>query len=154
MSPYPMDPVDATGPMRVVLTAAPARLADRLSRGALRRRLAACVNAVPIRSEYWWRGGLERADEVLLLFKTVPKRVGALFRYLASEHPYDVPEIIELDVPRVHPPYLRYLAGAIDPRAPPLPLGGGSLRRVTRSGSPRARGARGPARTRGRRHRP
>lgn len=149
MSPYPMDPVDATGPMRLVLVAAPrGAVSADLARGALRARLAACVSTVPIDSEYWWKGRLERADEALLVFKTVPKRVGGLFRYLATHHPYEVPEILELDVPRIHPPYLRYLAATIDREAPPLPLGGGAPgRSPTRRGSRRGRGARSPGRT-------
>ena len=65
-------------------------------------------------------------DEVLVVFKTVPKRVGALFESPRRTHPYDVPEMIELDVPRVDPPYLRYLAETLDADSPPPPLGGGA----------------------------
>jgi periplasmic divalent cation tolerance protein len=152
-----MDPVDATGPMRLVLCAFPddAR-ADALVEEVLRLRLAACMSAVSIRSRYWWKGAVEAADERLLVFKTVPKRVGALFKFLEERHPYDVPEIIELDVPRVNDPYLAYLAQTIDADAPPLPLGGGRApgRSPTRSGSRRGRGAPRPARTRAPRRRP
>jgi hypothetical protein len=59
-------------------------------------------------------------------------------------HPYDVPEVAELDVPRVGGAYLRYLAVTLDPASPPPPLGGGATRR----GARRARGARSPRRTR------
>ncbi len=149
MSPYPMDPVDATGPMRLVVVAAPPTVARRLVDGAIARRLAACANTMPIRSTYWWQGKVEDAEETLVLFKTVPKRVGALFAFLATEHPYEVPEILELDVPRVHPPYLRYLAETIDQAAPPLPLGGGRVPSPTRRGSRRGRGVSAPGRTRG-----
>jgi len=145
-----MDPVDATGPMRFVLTAAPpGEVSRRLARGALDRRLAACVSVVPVGSTYHWRGKVEEASESILLFKTVPKRVGALFAFLEREHPYEVPEIVELDVPRVAPSYLRYLAETLDPTSPPPPLGGGRGPAATRSGSRRGRGARAPARTRG-----
>jgi periplasmic divalent cation tolerance protein len=145
-----MDPVDATGPMRLVLCAFPADgTGARIARTALERKLAACAQELPIHSQYWWKGTVEAADETLVVFKTVPKRVGALFRFLASAHPYDVPEIVEIDVPRVHEPYLSYLAGTIDPDAPPLPLGGGRRgARATRSGSRRARAVRRPGRTR------
>jgi periplasmic divalent cation tolerance protein len=151
MSPYPMDPVDATGPMRLVLVAAPrGPVSAQLARGALRARLAACVSTVPIDSEYWWKGRLEKAEESLLVFKTVPKRVGGLFRYLATHHPYEVPEILEMDVPRIHAPYLRYLAETIDRESPPLPLGGGAPgRAATRPGSRRGRGVRALGRTPG-----
>lgn len=147
-----MDPVDATGPMRLVLTAFPAGDAvEGAVRDVLDRRLAACATIVPARSRYWWNGSVESADEQLVIFKTVPKRVGALFQRLGELHPYEVPEIIELDVPRVATPYLEYLARTIDADAPPLPLGGGSAARSPRRpGSPRGRGARPPGRTRAR----
>ncbi|MCI4344431.1 MAG: divalent-cation tolerance protein CutA [Thermoplasmata archaeon] len=149
MSPYPMDRAAAVGPMRLVLTTFPDRAtAVRLGHGALKRRLAACVQFLEIESAYHWKGRIELSPECLTVFKTAPKRVGALFRYLAEAHPYDVPEIIELDVPRVHAPYLRYLASTVDREAPPPPLGGGRAR-LTRRGSRRAPGARRPGRTPG-----
>ncbi len=146
-----MDPVDATGPMRLVLCAFPNDgSADAVIEEVLRSRLAACVNAVPIGSRYWWKGAIESAAETLLVFKTVPKRVGALFRLLEERHPYEVPEMVEIDVPRVNDAYLSYLAETIDADAPPLPLGGGRAAPsvVTRRGSRRGRGAPRPGRTR------
>ena len=124
MSPYPMDPSDATGPMRLVLCAFPSdAVAARTSRAAIGGRLAACAQRWPIQSTYWWEGKVEEAGEVLVVFKTAPKRVGALFQLLATHHPYKVPEILEVDVPRVHEGYLRYLSETIDSHAPPPPLG-------------------------------
>jgi periplasmic divalent cation tolerance protein len=145
MSPYPLDPVEARGPMRLVLTNYPSRDAARTAvDGALAGRLAACANLVPIDSRYWWKGRVESAAETLVLFKTVPKRVGALFRFLQETHPYDVPEILEVDVPRVDAEYLSYLAATLDRNAPPPPLGGGSTRPAGRRGP----AARAPGRTR------
>jgi periplasmic divalent cation tolerance protein len=153
VSPYPMDPVDATGPMRLVLTAFPSEAAaDRAVRTVLAAKLAACAQSTPVRSRYWWKGRVRSEDEVVVVFKTVPKRVGALFRRLGELHPYDVPELIELDVPRVHPPYLAYLAETLDAEAPPPPLGGGTPTLRRRAG-PRGRGARRPGRTPARRPR-
>jgi len=143
VSPYPLEPARALGPMRFVLTTYPSREAAFAAvESVLNARLAACANVIDIRSRYWWKDRLESADEALVLFKTVPKRVGALFRHLESSHPYDVPEIVEVDVPRVGPAYLQYLAATIDPDALPPSLGGGT----TRSAARRARGARFPGR--------
>ncbi|MCI4328928.1 MAG: divalent-cation tolerance protein CutA [Thermoplasmata archaeon] len=156
MTPYPMDPVDATGPVRIVLCTFPNReAAERLVRAALEARLVACANLVPVASRYWWKGRIQVGDEVLVFFKTVPKRVGALFRHLSGGHPYEVPEILEVDVARANVAYLTYLAETIDPDAPPLPLGGGRPHRraPTRSGSRRAPGVRRPGRTPARRRR-
>ena len=149
MTPYPMDPIDATGPMRLVVTALPdTDAADRLVRAALAARLAACAQVHRARSTYWWRGALESAPERIVWFKTSPKHVGALFRFLAKRHPYEVPEILEVDVARVHGPYLEYLADTLDPHAPPPPLGGGTAAgAATRRAARPARGARRPGRT-------
>ena len=145
MSPYPLEPARAVGPMRFVVTTYPSReTALAAVDAALAGRLAACANIVSAHSRYWWAGRVESSEESVVLFKTVPKRVGALFRYLEANHPYDVPEIVEVDAPRVRSAYLRYLAATIDPVSPPPPLGGGVMRRA----APRARGARGPRRTR------
>lgn len=145
MSPFPVEPARSLGPMRLVVTTFPTREAAlRAVEEVLGAKLAACANVLPVHSRYWWKKGVESADESLVLFKTVPKRVGALFRYLEVNHPYDVPEVAELDVPRVGGAYLRYLAVTLDPASPPPPLGGGATRR----GARRARGARSPRRTR------
>jgi periplasmic divalent cation tolerance protein len=150
MSPYPLDPARAVGPMRLVLTTYPSREAAlEAVDSALTAGLAACANVVPAHSRYWWKGRIESADEALVLFKTVPKRVGALFRHLETTHPYEAPEIAEVDVSRVGSAYLRYLAETLDPASPPPPLGGGPTRRE----APRGRGARSPARTRAPRRR-
>ncbi len=143
MSPYPTEPARATGPMRLVLSAYPSAAAARTAaQEAVRRRLAACASAIAQSSTYLWRGRQETADETLVIFKTAPKTVGALFRFLAAGHPYEVPEIVELDVLRAEPAYLAWLAGIVDPSsatAPGLPF--------RRPGARRGRGARAPART-------
>jgi periplasmic divalent cation tolerance protein len=151
VTPYPMDPVDATGPMRLVLCAFPSReVALERVRRAVRGKLAACANFWPIDSIYWWKRSITEDREVLVVFKTLPKRVGALFEFLKSTHPYAVPEILELDIPRVDLGYLGYLAATLDPASPPLPLGGG---RPTRRAARKVRGARSLGRTQGPRHR-
>jgi len=146
VSPFPVEPARAQGPMRLVLTTYPNReVALAAVDAVVRGKLAACGNVLAVRSSYWWKGSVESADEAMVVFKTVPKRVGALLRYLETTHPYDVPEIAEVDVPRVGSAYLRYLAMTLDPESPPPPLGGGPMRRA----GPRGRGARAPRRTRG-----
>lgn len=144
MTPYPLEEARALGPMRLVMTTYPSDAAARAAVAAvLDRRLAACAKSVAVGSRYWWKGELETASEFLVVFTTGPKHVGALFAFLIATHPYDVPEVAEVDVPRVAPGYLAYLGATLD-RAPP----DGSRRRLSRSGGPRVRGARGPGRTR------
>ncbi len=150
MSPYPADPEWARGPMRLVLTTYPSR--DRALvavGGALSRHLAACGNVVAVDSRYWWKGRVRSETEALVLFKTVPKRVGALFRYLEEDHPYSVPEIVEIDVPRAASAYLSYLTGTLDRASRPRAPAGRVRRPVGRRGP----AARAPGRIRARPHR-
>ena len=150
MSPTPDDAGGARGPMRIVLTTYPSReRALTAVAGALSRRLAACGSVLPVDSRYWWRGRVQSEKEALVLFKTVPKRVGALFRYLEESHPYSVPEIVELDVPRAAPAYLAYLTGTLDLGSVPASPG----LRPRRRGARRVPAVRVPGRIRGRPHR-
>jgi periplasmic divalent cation tolerance protein len=150
VSPYSLEPIRAVGPVRLVLTTYPSRAAALAAvTSAVERRLAACGNVVAAESRYLWKGQVEAQEEALVVFKTVPKKVGALFEFLGSTHPYEVPEIVEIDVPRVDPRYLRYLSATLDQDAPPPPLGGGSMRRA----APRDRARQGPGRTPARPHR-
>jgi periplasmic divalent cation tolerance protein len=145
VSPFPVEPARATGPMRLVLSAFPSpESARRAIDGALDRRLAACASSIAQSSTFLWRGRRERAAEVLVVFKTAPKTVGALFRFLASVHPYDVPEIAEVDVLRAEPAYLAWLTALVDPSSAP-----GRRPGPTRRGGRPGRGARAPGRTRG-----
>ena len=155
MTPPLREPSGANGPMRVVLTALadPGPVAE-IVREALDLHLAACASAFPVTSRFWWGGRVEESREVLVLFKTTPKKVGALFRFLERRHPYEVPEIVELDVARAHSPYVRYLVQTLEGSSPPTPRGGPAARQPRHPGSRRARRAHHPGRTRGRRHRP
>ncbi|MFY9717729.1 MAG: divalent-cation tolerance protein CutA [Thermoplasmata archaeon] len=151
MTPFPIEPARAMGPMRIVVSAYPSREAALGAvDAALGRRLAACASLTAADSRFWWNGSIENASETLVIFKTVPKRVGALFKFLREDHPYDVPEIIELDVPRVDPGYLAYLGRTLDASSLEVPSGP----RPRRRGAPRARGAPPLGRTRAPHRRP
>jgi periplasmic divalent cation tolerance protein len=141
--------------LRVVYCAFPdAATARRVGDAAVAQRLAACVNRFPIESTYHWKGAVERAGEVAALFKTSPRKLGALFEFLAREHPYEVPDIFEFAVARAYRPYLEYLAETLEPGLRVPPAQAPHRHRITRPGSRRAPGARLPRRTRGPHRRP
>ena len=94
---------------RVVLLTHPARGARRFARGLVERRLAACVQLVPIVSLYAWRGKLEEAREVLLSIKTTAACAKALERHVRATHPYEVPEFVVVACEHVERRYLAWL---------------------------------------------
>lgn len=83
----------------VVLSTFPnADVASRVARTLVEERLCACVNLVPaIRSIYVWDGKVCDEAEVLAVLKTTTDRGAALKARLLALHPYDVPEVLELD---------------------------------------------------------
>lgn len=101
---------------RVVLVTAPeAEIAERLVATLIEERLAACGNIVSgLRSVYRWRGGVERAEEVLMILKTRAGAVARLVSRVATLHPYEVPEILVLRVDGGLPDYLAWIQESVE----------------------------------------
>ena len=72
--------------------------ARALAQGIVGERLAACVQATPIRSVYRWEGAVHEEGEVLLLIKTRRDRLGALEAFIKDHHTYATPEIVALPI--------------------------------------------------------
>lgn len=100
---------------RVVLVTAPdAETARSLARAVVERRLAACVNLVPVlASVYRWEGRIEEEPEVLLILKTTGARMTEIEALLAREHPSEVPECVALRPAEIEGRYLEWLIGSV-----------------------------------------
>ena len=73
--------------------------AERIAAKLIAERLAACVNVIPgIVSHYRWEGKLNADRELLLLVKTQSRHFNAVRDAVLEIHPYDLPEIIAIDV--------------------------------------------------------
>jgi periplasmic divalent cation tolerance protein len=83
-----------TDVVMVMTTSADAAHAEALARLLVEQRLAACVQVLaPMRSTYRWQGGVEQADEQLLLIKTTQGRVADVSAAIRARHSYELPEI-------------------------------------------------------------
>ena len=104
-----------TDEVRVVLMTAPdLEVARELGRRLVEERLAACANIVPgLRSIFRWQGEVRDESEVLLVLKTTRSVVGALVERAASLHPYDVPEVLGLQVVEGYAPYLDWVRSEV-----------------------------------------
>jgi periplasmic divalent cation tolerance protein len=82
----------------------------QIARHLVENKLAACVNIIPeIRSIYSWRGQVCDETEILLIVKTRSELFPTLVSAIKSLHPYEVPEIISLDIDQGLPEYLKWI---------------------------------------------
>jgi len=96
--------------LRMVLVTAPATVAEPLARKLLKERLVACANLIRgLRSLFWWNGKLDKARETLLVFKAPARNIPRLMARIRVLHPYDVPEILVLNVSAANPPYAKWV---------------------------------------------
>jgi periplasmic divalent cation tolerance protein len=96
---------------QVVTTIDSREAADRLARGAVAGRVAACAQVLgPIASTYRWNGRIESAEEWQVTFKTTTGRYESLEEHIREQHSYDVPEILCSPVIAGNPAYLQWLS--------------------------------------------
>ncbi len=94
----------------VALVSCPPDAAKALARTLVESRHAACVNILPgITSVYRWEKQLQEDDETLLVIKTTRARFEALRDAVLQHHPYELPEIIAVDIAAGYRPYLDWI---------------------------------------------
>ena len=81
----------------------------KIANQLVKKKLTACVNIMKISSVYSWKGKIENQPEYLALFKTTKKNQPVLKKELRKLHPYDIPEIAEINVDSINQPYLKWL---------------------------------------------
>jgi periplasmic divalent cation tolerance protein len=102
----------------VLSTCPDSETAQALASALVSEHLAACVNILPgLTSVYAWQGAIETAPEVLLLTKTEQQIYPRLEARLRELHPYQLPEIVALDIERGLPDYLNWISQWLAPQA-------------------------------------
>jgi periplasmic divalent cation tolerance protein len=100
--------------VRLALVTCPVASAATLARTLVEARVAACVNLIPgVSSIYRWQGEVSDDQETLLLIKTTQAEFDALRREVLARHPYELPEVIAVDVADGHAPYLAWVAASV-----------------------------------------
>ena len=88
-----------------------AETATRIADALVGERLAACVQVIPSAlSVYRWQGEVHEDQEVLLVVKTTRARLDALTERIRALHPYELPEVVAVDIAGGLPAYLAWIA--------------------------------------------
>jgi len=100
---------------QIVLCTCPNQeVAKQIATELVTDKLAACVNIIPgITSIYCWQGEVISDDEVQLLIKTQNCFFSALKLKINELHPYDIPEIIAIDIQQGDKNYLNWIKGSL-----------------------------------------
>ena len=94
----------------VYMTASTPEEARAIGRRLVEERLAACVNLLPgMESIYRWQGGIETAQETVLIAKTRAVLVDQLSARVRELHSYDCPCVVALPIAAGNPAYLRWI---------------------------------------------
>ena len=112
----------------VVTTVANLADARALARALVERKLAACAQISQIESFYHWNGALQNEPEFEVTFKTRAEHYERIEAAIRERHPYELPDIHAMSLPRVYAPYAQWLeqntgqvasSSAAPPRTPP-----------------------------------
>ena len=96
-------------PVIIVSTFPSKQSVTSIANKLVKKKLAACVNITNISSIYAWKGKIKNQSEYLALFKTSKKNQSKLKKELQKLHPYDIPEIVEINVDSINQSYLKWL---------------------------------------------
>ncbi|WP_137936861.1 divalent-cation tolerance protein CutA [Chitinivorax sp. B] len=100
----------------IITTLPDTESAHRLATDLVEAKLAACINILPsTTSVYRWQGKTETACEIPLLIKTRADRYPAVEAAIRSAHPYELPEIIAVNIDKGLPEYLNWVANESSP---------------------------------------
>ena len=84
--------------------------AQEVAAALVQERLATCVNRIGgVHSTYFWDARLQDEAEILLIIKTTAGRLDELRSRLSALHPYELPELLAIDVAGGNERYLDWV---------------------------------------------
>jgi periplasmic divalent cation tolerance protein len=84
--------------------------AKSMARNLIAKKLCACINITSkCHSIYYWQDKIEETEEYTLLIKTTANKYKALEQAIKTLHPYELPEIIAINIAHGLPEYLNWI---------------------------------------------
>jgi periplasmic divalent cation tolerance protein len=101
----------------LLITNVPPEHAQSIAESLVQEKRAACVTETPVTSTYRWEGAVQRDEEVTLTIKVSIHAAAGTRARLLELHPYDVPEILAIEVNKEHShqPYVEWVREETEP---------------------------------------
>ena len=96
-------------PVIIISTYPDKKSISKIGKEFVKNKTVACVNISKISSIYSWNDKIENTSEYLAIFKTITKNKKLLKQKIKDTHPYDVPEIAEINPTSINQSYLKWL---------------------------------------------
>ena len=98
----------------IFITTDTAEEAQQISKTLLEHKKAACINIIPkVDSLFWWNGGIDSAQERLLIVKSKASLLPDIVELVKGVHSYTVPEIIALPIVGGNQDYLEWIGESV-----------------------------------------
>ena len=109
--------IPLTDKLVILTTVDKEELAERIASELVERRLAACVNLLPLGiSVYRWKEKLCRDREYVLLIKTSAHLFQDVRDAIRELHTYELPEVIALPIAVGEEKVLDWIASSVKPK--------------------------------------
>jgi periplasmic divalent cation tolerance protein len=93
----------------VVTTYSRDEAGSKMIEALLAAKLAACIQVLPIRSFYTWKGKIQKAGENLMLIKAKSRDFEEIKETILEHHDYELPEIISLRIDKGLARYFKWM---------------------------------------------
>jgi len=98
----------------VIATFPDKAIAKKIAKSLVEQRLAACAQLLPIESIYRWKDEICDEAEIMLFIKSKTEMFTKIASAIQAQHPYEVPEIIQIPISEGLPKYLRWIGDCIN----------------------------------------
>jgi periplasmic divalent cation tolerance protein len=98
----------------IIITTTPSKKdAKKLAKLLLSKKLCACIQIEKIYSLYRWNETIEKDKEFRLFIKTKDSLFEEIKSIIKENHPYDIPQIIEVPITNGNKEYFDWVDGEI-----------------------------------------
>ena len=104
-----MEVMMETGYIMVITTCVDRESARAISKLLVERRLAACVQMMPVESVYTWQGSICEDNETALIIKSKAALFEEISLTIKEKHSYEIPEIVQIPITDGLPEYLNWI---------------------------------------------